>query len=70
MASKLARRFEALSFEQQLIVLAAVFDPLGFGLGYLLGPSVGVEPLIGGVFGLVVANVPTSLHVLREASSR
>jgi hypothetical protein len=69
MASKLAAWFGSLTFSQQLIALALVFDPLGFGAGWLLGPSLGVEPIIGAVFGVVAASVPTSLHVLREASS-
>ncbi|MGB9965370.1 hypothetical protein [Halobacterium sp. CBA1126] len=70
MASKLAQRFEGLSFEKQLILLAVVFDPIGFAAGYLLGPSLGVDPFLGAAFGLVAANVPVSLHVLREASSQ
>jgi hypothetical protein len=70
MASKLADWFGSKPFEQQIIILALVLDPIGFVGGYLLGPSFGVEPLIGGVFGLVAASVPMSLHVMREASSR
>jgi len=69
MASKLADWFGAKPFEQQIIILAAVFDPLGFAAGWLLAPSLGVEPLVGAVFGVVAASVPTSLHVLREASA-
>jgi len=67
--SKLARKFDALSFEKQIIVLAAVFDPLGFVAGYLLGPSVGVEPIVGGALGVVAASIPTSLHVMRQAAT-
>ena len=69
MASKLADWFAARPFEQQIIVLALVFDPLGFAAGWLLAPSFGVEPLIGAVFGVVAASVPTSLHVMREAAN-
>lgn len=69
MASKLADWFGSLSFAEQIIVLALVFDPLGFAGGWLLAPSVGLEPLFGAVFGVVAANVPTSLHVLRKAST-
>lgn len=70
MASKLADWFGSKPFAQQIIVLALVLDPLGFGAGYLLGPSFGVDPLLGGVFGLVAASMPMSLHVMREASSQ
>jgi|AntRauMinimDraft_4_1070384.scaffolds.fasta_scaffold00019_55 hypothetical protein len=70
MASKLADWFGSKPFEQQILVLALAFDPLGFGVGYLLGPSLGVEPLVGGVFGLVAASLPVSLLVLREAASQ
>jgi len=69
MASKLADWFGAKPFGQQIIILAAVFDPLGFAAGWLLAPSLGVEPLVGAVFGVVASSVPTSLHVLREATS-
>ncbi|MFB6268724.1 MAG: hypothetical protein ABEH83_02190 [Halobacterium sp.] len=68
MASKLARQFESLSFQAQILVLAAVLDPLGFVAGYLLAPSFEAEPLIGGVVGLVVASVPTSLFVMRQGA--
>jgi len=69
MASKLAGWFGSLSFAEQIIVLALVFDPLGFAGGWLLAPSLGLEPILGAVFGVVVSSVPTSLHVLREAAN-
>lgn len=56
--------FQSNSFVQQLIILAVVCDPVGFIAGYLLAPSAGVAPLIGGVFGLAAAGLPMSLHVL------
>ncbi|MGM0448019.1 MAG: hypothetical protein ACQERM_07185 [Methanobacteriota archaeon] len=62
------RWFEALSFQAQIVVFALVFDPIGFGAGYLLGPEFGVEPILGGVYGLVAASVPVTLLVLREAN--
>ncbi|ELZ32049.1 hypothetical protein C472_15889 [Halorubrum tebenquichense DSM 14210] len=64
----LPRRFEALSFPAQVILLAVVFDPIGFGAGYLLAPEFGMEPLIGGVYGLVAASLPLSMLVMREAN--
>lgn len=66
--SSLTRWFRSKPFQQQIIILALVLDPLGFAAGYLLAPSLGLEPLIGGVYGLVAASIPTSLHVMREAS--
>jgi len=64
----LARWFESKPLQQQIVLLAVVLDPFGFAAGYLLGPVVGVEPLIGGVFGLVVSSVPVSLLVMRQAA--
>ncbi|WP_144906324.1 hypothetical protein [Halobellus captivus] len=63
----LSRWFDAKPFEQQIIILAVVLDPIGFLSGYLLGPSFGVDPLIGGVYGLVAASLPMSLLVMRNA---
>ncbi|QWC19657.1 hypothetical protein [Halorubrum sp. 2020YC2] len=62
----LPRWFETLSFQAQLILTALVLDPIGFGAGYLLAPEFGVEPILGGVYGLVAASFPMSLLVMRE----
>ncbi|OYR80448.1 hypothetical protein DJ84_15620 [Halorubrum ezzemoulense] len=59
--------FDALSFQAQLLLVAVVCDPVGFAGGYLLAPEFGVEPILGGVYGLVAASVPLSLLVLRES---
>jgi len=66
--SSLTRWFRSKPFGQQIIILALVLDPLGFTAGYLLAPSVGLDPLMGGVYGLVAASIPMSMHVMREAS--
>jgi len=66
--SLLPRWFETLSFQAQVILLAVVFDPIGFGAGYLLAPEFGLEPIVGGVYGLVAASLPLSMLVMREAS--
>jgi len=66
--SSLTRWFRSKPFGQQIVILALVLDPLGFATGFLLAPSVGIDPLMGGVYGLVAASVPTSMHVMREAS--
>lgn len=58
---------ESKPFEQQVLISALVLDPIGFLTGYLLGPALGVEPLIGGAFGLVAASVPISVLVMQEA---
>ncbi|QCC48719.1 hypothetical protein [Halobellus limi] len=63
----LSRWFDAQPFQRQIVVLAVVLDPIGFLAGYLLGPSVGVDPLLGGVYGLVAASLPMSLFVMRSA---
>jgi hypothetical protein len=60
--------FEALSLQAQLVLAAVVFDPIGFAAGYLFAPEFGVEPILGGAYGLVAASLPLSLLVLREAS--
>jgi len=68
--SLLPRWFEAQSFERQIIIGALVLDPVGFAAGYLLAPDLGLEPLIGGVYGLVVASGPLSLLVVREVNQQ
>jgi hypothetical protein len=67
MSTSTTRWFLSKSFVQQLIILTLVFDPIGFVGGYLLGPSLGVDPLVGGVYELVLAGIPTSLHVMTHA---
>ncbi|ELZ34638.1 hypothetical protein [Halorubrum distributum] len=62
--------FDALTFQAQLLLVAVVCDPVGFAGGYLLAPEFGVEPILGGVYGLVAASVPLSLLVMREAGKR
>ncbi|WP_424014436.1 hypothetical protein ACOZ35_15685 [Halorubrum xinjiangense] len=64
----LPRWFEALSFQAQIILFAVVFDPIGFAAGYLLAPEFGVEPILGGAYGLVIASLPVTLLVMREAN--
>ena len=64
--SLLPRWFESKSFPTQLIIVALVCDPIGFGAGYLLAPDFGLEPIMGGVYGLVAASFPMSLLVMRE----
>ena len=56
-------------FERQILLLALTLDPLGFILGYLLAPSLGVEPLMGGVYGLIAASLPLSFWVLRHSKN-
>jgi hypothetical protein len=70
MASKLVTWFASMSLPKQIIALALVFDPLGFAAGWLLAPSVGLEPLFGAAIGVVVAGVPVSLRVLLESVTR
>ncbi|MFC5135760.1 MULTISPECIES: hypothetical protein [Haloferacaceae] len=67
--SLLPRWFDAQPFERQVVLFALVFDPIGFAAGYLLAPEFGVEPILGGVYGLVAASLPLSLLVMREASA-
>ncbi|GAA0513734.1 hypothetical protein SAMN04488066_103226 [Halorubrum aquaticum] len=67
--SLLPRWFETQPFERQVVVLAVVLDPIGFTAGYLLAPELGVEPILGGVYGLIAASLPLSLLVMREASA-
>jgi|OM-RGC.v1.035473210 hypothetical protein len=65
--SLLPRWFTSKNFAVQLVILALVLDPVGFVGGYLLGPSLGVDPLVGGAFGLVAASVPMSLLVMQRS---
>lgn len=59
---------ESKPFERQILVLAVILDPLGFLAGYAIAPSLGVEPILGGVYGLVAASVPLSFWVMRRAN--
>ena len=60
----LADWFASQSLGLQIMVLAMVFDPLGAALGYLVLPELlGVEPVIGAVYGLVAAGLPLSLFI-------
>jgi hypothetical protein len=67
--SLLPRWFEVQPFERQIIVLAVVLDPIGFTAGYLLAPELGVEPILGGAYGIIAASLPLSLLVMREAGT-
>ncbi len=62
--------FQSKNFTFQLIILAVVFDPLGFIAGYTIAPSVGITPLYGGIAGLVGGSFVLSLHVLYTVMSR
>lgn len=53
-------------FAQQILFLAMICDPIGFATGYLLAPSLGLEPIMGGVYGLVAASLPVSFWVLTQ----
>lgn len=68
MVQSISRWFESKPFQQQIIILTVILDPLGFATGYLLAPSVNVEPLMGGVYGLLAASMPLSLLVMRHNS--
>jgi len=58
---------ESKPFEQRIVILALALDPIGFAAGYLLAPSLGVDPIMGGVYGLIAASLPLSFWVLRRA---
>ncbi|WP_442903402.1 hypothetical protein [Halobacterium sp. KA-4] len=62
------RWFESKPFQHQIIILAVILEPLGFVTGYLLAPSLGVEPLMGCVYGLLVVSMLMSLLVMRHNS--
>lgn len=66
MSTSTTRWFQSKSFAMQIVILTLLFDPIGFVGGYLLGPSLGLDPLIGGVYGLVLAGIPASLHVMNH----
>ncbi|RZH66885.1 hypothetical protein [Natrinema altunense] len=62
------RWLQSKPFQQQIVILALILDPLGFSTGYLLAPSLDIDPLMGGVYGLIAASFPLSMWVLRYAS--
>ena len=55
-------------FERRIPISALTPDPIGFAVGYLLAPSLGIEPLVGGVYGLVAASLPLSVWVMRRVN--
>jgi len=60
------RWLESKPFGQQIVILAAILDPLGAVGGYFLLPELlGVEPIMGLVYGLVASSIPLSLWVMR-----
>lgn len=66
MGSPVLRKLDSLPFAQQIMVLALVFDPLGAAGGYFLLPDLlNIDPIMGAVYGLVAASVPTSLWVMQ-----
>lgn len=67
MSTATTRWFRSKPFVQQLIILTLLFDPIGFVGGYLLGPSFGLDPLVGGVYGLILAGIPVSLLVVNRS---
>ncbi|OYR41872.1 hypothetical protein DJ82_03920 [Halorubrum sp. Ib24] len=64
------RWFQSKDFAVQLMILAAVFDPLGFASGYLIAPSFEIPPLYGGIAGLIAGSFVLSLHVLYTSMTR
>lgn len=61
------RWLDSKPFGQQIVILAMILDPIGALVGYFLLPDlIGVEPIIGLVYGLVASSVPLSLWVLRH----
>jgi hypothetical protein len=64
------RWFQSADFAVQLIILAAVFDPLGFASGYLIAPLFDITPLYGGIAGLVGGSFVLSFHVLYTMMTR
>jgi hypothetical protein len=68
MGNSALRWLDSKPFVQQILVLSLVFDPLGALVGYTVLPGVlGVDPLVGAVYGLVAASLPTSFWVMRNA---
>jgi len=67
--SPLPRWFETQPFNRQIIIAALVLDPIGFVAGYLLAPEFGVEPILGGVYGLVAASLPLSLFIMQKTQN-
>jgi hypothetical protein len=60
------RWLDSKPFGQQIVILAAILDPLGALGGYFLLPElIDVEPLMGAVYGLVASSLPLSLWVMR-----
>lgn len=65
MASSTVHWLQSKPFAHQILILALVLDTLGALMGYLLAPTLGVDPIMGAVFGLVAASIPMSLWITR-----
>ncbi|MFC7209913.1 hypothetical protein ACFQL3_05380 [Natronoarchaeum sp. GCM10025321] len=57
-------------FEVQLIIVATVCDLTGASLGYALHPQLGVEPLIGLIYGLVAGTFPLAIWLFQQPEVR
>lgn len=53
MIESIIQRLKSQSYAVQILVIGVIFAPIGFGLGYLLGPSIGFSELEGGIIGLL-----------------
>ncbi|WP_276255981.1 hypothetical protein [Halomontanus rarus] len=70
MSTSSFRWLESKPFGQQILILALIFDPIGFIGGYLLAPSLGIEPIMGAVYGLVAASIPMSMWIMRYSQQQ
>ncbi|GAA5042798.1 hypothetical protein ACFFQF_15535 [Haladaptatus pallidirubidus] len=54
---------------KQLVVAFILADIVGATAGYLLHSPLGLEPIMGAVYGLVAANAPVSLWMTMQIRS-
>jgi hypothetical protein len=59
--------FKSKTLGKQILIITLISDSIGAALGYLLHPQLGVEPVMGAVYGLIGAGVVPFLWALTNA---
>ncbi|QSG01823.1 hypothetical protein [Natranaeroarchaeum sulfidigenes] len=62
--------FHSKPFATRLIIVATVCDITGAALGYAFHPQLGVDPIMGVVYGLVAGTIPLGLWLTMQPEVR
>lgn len=64
------RWFDSKPFTVQLIIVATVCDITGASLGYAFHPQLGVDPIMGAVYGLLAGTIPLMIWLSMQPEVR